>query len=215
MNSEHDPAAEPPAFAVHAERDAYVAQLMNVHHHPRSERVVPRHLARRWMWPAAIAAVVLVGAVAVVVFVWRESGDPFPRLVLAPAPSSQDWTAQHAPCTAQTTWRHRFDDSYRGDVYAQLAPSTPPAITAVVTLTWGGLHWRGTTTVQPGVLDRGQGGTLLRFIKKDSVRSNPADWNPGVKLDSSVPLCATFGTAHTRPRPAPITYLETPGWTPN
>jgi tetratricopeptide (TPR) repeat protein len=33
-----------PDLAVHAERDAYVAEYMQVHHHPRPERVVPRQL---------------------------------------------------------------------------------------------------------------------------------------------------------------------------
>ena len=107
------------------------------------------------------------------------------------------------------------DDNYRGEVYVQLAPTAPPAITVAVTLTWGAVRWRGTIPVQPGALADRQGGTLLRFIKKDNLRSNPADWNPAVNLDSSVPVCAVFGTADTRPLPAPITVVETPGWTPN
>jgi tetratricopeptide (TPR) repeat protein len=44
VTSQHDPAAEPAAVEVYAERDAYVAHHMQVHHHPQPERVVPRQL---------------------------------------------------------------------------------------------------------------------------------------------------------------------------
>jgi tetratricopeptide (TPR) repeat protein len=45
MTSEHDAAhGQPAAVEVHAERDAYVAHQMQVHHHPQPERVTPQQL---------------------------------------------------------------------------------------------------------------------------------------------------------------------------
>jgi hypothetical protein len=167
-----------------------------------------------------VAATIGVAAVAVVSIAIglgvHASGNAFPRLQTLPAPLHHDWSKSQVACTAQKTWIYRFDDHYRGEVYVQLAPTALAPLTADVTLTWGGLHWTGhAVVIHPGVLAQRQGGTLLRFIKKQSVDSDRTDWNPAVRLSSSAPVCAVLGTADTRPIPAPTSLLETPNWIPN
>ncbi|MDH6134426.1 hypothetical protein P3T37_003829 [Kitasatospora sp. MAA4] len=58
------------------------------------------------------------------------------------------------------------------------------------TITWGQLAWHRSATVQPGDPAQTVGGTLLLLAKLDSGPRNPL-----VQIDSSVPVCAVFGTA--------------------
>ena len=166
----------------------------------------------------------LVSVVALVVAAGAGSGsgshvaashDPFPRLHLETTPSQERWPDADEACERERVWTKRFDDHYRGDVYVQLTSgSAGGPVSADLTLTWGNRHWQGfAISVLPGELAKRQGGILLLFVKKQSVDSDPTDWNPSVRLDSSTPVCAEFGTAGTRPLPIPARLLETPGWT--
>lgn len=179
-------------------------------------------VARRSRARIPIAGLAFVVALVAVAGAGSSSGrhiatshDPFPRLHLATAPSQQRWPDGDVHCERGQTWTKRFDDHYRGEVYVQLTPgSVDGPVNADLTLTWGHLHWRGVAvSVLPGALAKRQGGTLLLFVKKQSVDSDPTDWNPAVRLDTSTPVCAEFGTAGTRPLPTPSMLLETPGWT--
>ena len=184
---------------------------------PEPAATAERRPAVRRPRPASYLAAVLillVSAVMVGVALRRTQGDSFDRLVLGPAPSAAGSAVDQPACPAQTAWRHRFPDDYRGEVYALLVSGGPATITAEVTLTWGRLRWQRPVPVHAGVASRNRGGTLLRFLKKSSMRSDPADWNPEVQLDVAAGVCAVFGTADTRPRPAPSAVVETPGWTP-
>jgi transcriptional regulator with XRE-family HTH domain len=134
-------------------------------------------------------------------------------LVVAPAPPAERWITAGLGCEPRKEWNYRFPGTYRGDVYVQLAASLRKRASAKVTLIWGGKQWQDVIEVHPGAVHRGMGGTLLGFGKTGSTDQEPPDTNPPVVFRSSLAVCAVFGTARTRPPPAPLLYLRTPGWT--
>jgi len=66
-------------------------------------------------------------------------------------------------------------------------------------------------TIRPELVSKGLGGTLIQFNKNTNTIENPADANPQIAVESNVPLCVAFGTAETRPTPAPMDYHQPRG----
>ncbi|WP_052441733.1 helix-turn-helix domain-containing protein [Streptacidiphilus anmyonensis] len=115
---------------------------------------------------------------------------PMPSVVLVPAPSPAPWPAGGSGCQARTHWVYQYAQAYAGQVYVQLA--SPGAGTAEVptTITWGPWSWRQPVAVHPGDPAQAVGGTVLLFSKLDTSARNPL-----VVVDTTSPLCVSFGTA--------------------
>jgi transcriptional regulator with XRE-family HTH domain len=172
---------------------------------------VPQRPHRKlWLIAVVVTAVVLAAVISWVM--WRPRGRAFPDLVIVSPSPSEQWINEGPGCRPQTQWSHRFAGVYRGGVYVQLTTSGRDAAKVHVALTWGRKQWQDSVEAMPGAVQRGRGGTLLGFDKTGTTDDDPPDANPVVVLQTSVPVCAVFGTALTTPPPAPLLYVATSGW---
>lgn len=119
----------------------------------------------------------------------------------ASLPGAGTQTVNRDTCPRVTHAVRTFPVPYLGEVYAQVSANPTSATRAKISLTWGPWHWAQQVTVMPGMVQLGQGGTLILFSK---LRGTDGI-NPFVAMDSSVPVCVVLKTAdEAAPRPGMV-----------
>jgi hypothetical protein len=119
-------------------------------------------------------------------------------------------TKNARPCVRSFAWSYTYPTPYVGEVYVDMAASPHAAVQAVVTLTWGPWRWRRLIPIQPGLVQFGQGGTLLYYGKL--YTTGRTGINPPIMVNASVPVCAYFGIAPDGTPRASLEVNANPGW---
>jgi hypothetical protein len=113
-------------------------------------------------------------------------------------------------CARSEAWSYTYPTPYLGEVYVDLTANPSASVPADVTLTWGPWRWEHVITIRPGMVQFGQGGTLLLYSKL--YTTGRTGINPPIFVNASVPVCAYFGTAADG-TPKPLTAINAnPGW---
>jgi hypothetical protein len=115
-------------------------------------------------------------------------------------------------CQPRREWSYHFPGEYLGDIYAQIAAGVDAPVTVTVTFKWGPMRWQQPIEVSPGLVSSGRGGTLIGTGKQTSTIESPNDPNPVLIVQTDQPVCVTFGTARTSPKPVPSIYMRATGW---
>jgi hypothetical protein len=113
-------------------------------------------------------------------------------------------------CERGDAWEYTYPTPYLGEVYVDLTANPHTLSRAVVTLTWGPWRWEHEISIWPGMVQFGQGGTMLWYSKL--YTTGRTGINPPIYLESSVPVCAYFGTTWDG-MPTPVRAINAnPGW---
>ena len=113
-------------------------------------------------------------------------------------------------CERSDAWEYTYPTPYLGEVYVDLSANPGAPVPAFVTLTWGPWRWEHEISIWPGMVQFGQGGTMLWYSKL--YTTGRTGINPPIYLQSSVPVCAYFGTT-VDGMPIPTRAINAnPGW---
>jgi DNA-binding XRE family transcriptional regulator len=164
------------------------------------------------LWAAA-AALVVLAAVGTFVAIGTNRESPEGAVkssqVQMRTPPDQYELAEPGACAQSADTRYRFPGAYVGQVFVLIRTLASEPKNVDVDLIWGNYHWTSNVTVHPAGADPGIGGTLILFSKDQAQETAPR-----VRLRTSEPTCVEFGTADTKPRPAPVTWREATDWDP-